>query len=187
MPLVDVAKPRVSFGDLLQMPEDGRRLELYDGEVFEMPAPLPRHQVAASNIQRLLARYAARHGGLSLISPIDIVFSEHDVVEPDVVFFLESRRHLVDLDKVIRDRPDLVVEVLSPGTVANDRGRKLRMFARYGVPEYWIADATQGCLEVLALAGSRFEVASTSCGEDLVTSRHLPELSFPAGEAFRVA
>jgi Uma2 family endonuclease len=186
MPLVKVAKPRVSFSDLLQMPEDGRRLELYDGEVFEMPSPMPRHQVAADNIKQILARYSLSRGGLSLISPIDIVFSEYDVVQPDVVFFAAARRHLVDFDKVIRDRPDLVVEVLSPGTVSNDRGRKLRMFAKYGVPEYWIADATRACLEMHVLRENRFDPPTTSCGEDVVSSPWLTGLTFPASDAFRL-
>jgi Uma2 family endonuclease len=183
---VSVAEPRVSFSDLLQMPEDGRRLELYDGEVFEIPGPLPRHQVAADNIKQILARYTLGHGGLSLISPLDIVFSEYDVVQPDVVFFGQARRHLVNFDKVIRDRPDLVVEVLSPGTLSNDRGRKLQMFARYGVPEYWIADSVRGCLEVHVLAGNRFAAPATSCGDEPVSSRILAGLVFPAIDAFRL-
>ena len=186
MPLVSVAEPRVSFSDLLQMPEDGRRLELYDGEVFEMPSAVPRHQVAVDNIKQILNRYRDAHGGLSFVSPIDIVFSEYDVVQPDIVFFLQSRRHLVNFDKVIRDRPDLAVEVLSPGTVSNDRGRKLRMFSRYGVPEYWIADSVRGCLEMHVLAGNRFAAPVTSCGDEPVSSRILAGLTFPASDAFRL-
>ena len=149
-----------------------------------MPSPAIRWR--PDNIQRILERYAAGHGGLSFISPIDIVFSEYDVVQPDVVFFGPARRHLVNFDKVIRDRPDLAVEVLSPGTVSNDRGRKLRMFARYGVPEYWIADSVRGCLEVHVLAGNRFAPPVTSCADEPVSSRILAGLAFPASDAFRL-
>src|SRR4029453_4836599 len=112
MPAVRTSQPRVSFADLQQMPEDGRRLELYDGEVWVIPAPTPRHQVVIENLHRLLRDYSSRHGGVSLFSPIDIVFSEYNVVQPDIVFFSEARRSLIDFDKAICHPPDLTIEVL---------------------------------------------------------------------------
>jgi Uma2 family endonuclease len=183
---VRTAQPRLSFTDLQRMPDDGRRYELYDGEVWVVPAPIPRHQVVADNIKRLLEKYADRHRGLSFISPIDIVFSEHDVVQPDVVLFAESRRHLVDFDAAIRHAPDLVVEVLSPSTSSNDRGRKMRMFARYGVREYWIADPASACLELHALEGSSYVLSQVGCGDDEVRSPSLADFTFQASAAFRL-
>ncbi len=134
MARVKVVQPRVSYADLERAPEDGRRYELYDGEVFVVPAPLPRHQVSQQLVLEVLRGYAAQHGGFVVTSPIDIVFSDYDVLQPDVVFFRRERQHLIDLDSPIRDVPDLCVEVLSPSTAAADRGRKMQMFARYGVP-----------------------------------------------------
>ena len=163
MPSVKVAQPRVSFTDLQRMPEDGRRIELYDGEVFELPSPIPRHQVVADNIKQLLGAYSRTRGALSFISPIDIVFSEYDVVQPDVVFFTQTRRRLVDFDQAIRHAPDLVVEVLSPGTRANDHGRKMAMFE-------------QGAYRLL----------QTACGDDGVRSARLADLRFSAGAVFRM-
>ena len=131
---VKIVRPRVSFADLERAPEDGRRYELYDGEVFVVPAPLPRHQVVQHLIAEMLRDYAANRGGFAVPSPIDIVFSDYDVLQPDVVFFKADRRQLVDLDHVIRHAPDLCVEVISPSTQETDRGRKMQLFARYGVP-----------------------------------------------------
>ena len=68
--------------------------------------------------------------------------------------------HLVKPRQATRDRPDIVVEVLSPGTKANDRGRKLRMFAQYGVPEYWIIDPDACTLEILSLRGEHYRDGS---------------------------
>jgi Uma2 family endonuclease len=134
---VGVERPRVSYADLERMPEDGRRYELYDGEVFVVPAPVPRHQIVQIALTELLRRWAGRHGGFVVSSPIDIIFTEHDVLQPDVVLFRPERTHLIDLDRPIRHVPDLCVEVLSPSTAAADRGRKMQAFARFGVPEYW--------------------------------------------------
>ena len=111
---VKVVQPRVSYADLERAPEDGRRYEFCDGEVFVVPAPLPRHQVSSSSLLEVLRNYAARHGGFAVDSPIDIVFSDYDVLQPDVVFFRRERQHLIDLDSPIRHAPDLCVEVLSP-------------------------------------------------------------------------
>ena len=78
---------KTTYTDLQGWPEDGRRYELYDGEVYVVPAPFPRHQIAMLELQDRLRDYAQERGGLVLVSPIDIVFSQYDVVQPDVVFF----------------------------------------------------------------------------------------------------
>ena len=86
---------RVGYTDLLNMPEDGRRYEIHGGELVVVPSPLPRHQMAVQTIFLLLHDYERGTGGMALIAPLDIVFDEFDVVQPDVVFFRAERRHLV--------------------------------------------------------------------------------------------
>ena len=177
-------RPRVSYADLERAPEDGRRYELYDGEVFVVPSPIPRHQIVAQNLSHLFDAYAAEGGGLAIISPIDIVFSEYDVVQPDVVFFMPSRRHLVQLDAPIRQPPDLAIEVLSPSTAATDRGKKMQMFARYRVREYWIVDPGAESIEIYTLAQGAYELVRTVIAADQVHSPLLPGLVFPASKIF---
>lgn len=184
MSAVKAIRPRVSYADLERAPEDGRRYELYDGEVYVVPAPLARHQVTQQNIVQLLVEYAKQTGGFAVESPIDIVFSDYDVLQPDVVFFSPARRHLIDLDRVIRDAPDLCVEVLSPSTAATDRGRKMQMFARYGVNEYWIVDPAGGTIEVYELGDDGYRLRTIASGEAVVTSGTLPGYSFRADSVF---
>lgn len=176
--------PRVSYADLERAPEDWRRYELYDGEVVVVPSPLPRHQIVAQNLSYPFNAYAAEHGGLALISPIDIVFSEYDVVQPDVVFFEASRRHLIRLDAPIRHAPDLAIEVLSPTTAAIDRGKKMRMLARYGVREYWIVDPVAETIEIHTLVSGTYALAQTLVATDQIRSPLLPDFSFAAAATF---
>ena len=137
---VQTERRKVTYTDLESWPDDGRRYELYDGEVYLCPAPMPRHQLAMGQLHGHMLRYAERTGGLVMVSPIDIVFTEHNVLQPDICFFQASRRDLVSPDKATRAAPDVVVEVISPSTVWNDLGRKKATFARFGVPEYWLLD-----------------------------------------------
>jgi Uma2 family endonuclease len=181
---VRIVQPRVTYADLERAPEDGRRYELYDGEVYVVPAPLPRHQVVQHRIVELLCDHAAEHGGLALDSPIDIVFSQYDVLQPDVVFFNAARRHLVNLDAVIRHPPDLCVEVLSPSTEDMDRGRRMHMFAKYGVPEYWIVDSHAGHIEVYRLFDGVYALSTTASGDGLFESPTIDGLAFQPSSVF---
>ena len=181
---VERVRARVSFADLERAPEDGRRYELYDGEVYVVPAPMPRHQRVQIRLVEWLDDYVESVGGFAVCAPIDVIFSEYDVVQPDVLFFAPARAHLVDLDRAIRHAPDLCVEILSPSTEVTDRGRKLQMFARYGVLEYWIVDPAHGVIEVHRLEASGYVLAQRASGEDEVRSPVLPGAALRAGSIF---
>jgi Uma2 family endonuclease len=161
-----------TYSDLERFPEDGPQYELYDGELWEMPSPLPRHQLCADRCLLLLNEYATHTDGLVISSPIDIVFNRYNVAQPDVVFFTAARKGLVNWDASIRHAPDLVVEVLSPSTESNDRGRKLRMFARFGASEYWLLDPRERTVEVRSLRdGDYVLVLTAGCGETFTSPR----------------
>ncbi|MBI3401725.1 MAG: Uma2 family endonuclease [Acidobacteria bacterium] len=164
---VQAAQRKVTYTDLESWPDDGRRYELYDGGVYVCPAPMPRHQIATQELFSHLRKYALLTRGLVLVSPIDIVFDEFNVLQPDIAFFQASRRHHVSLDKVTRVPPDVVVEVISPGTVKNDLGRKKATFARFGVPEYWLLDPHIERMERHSLVNGAYEsTLSVAPGED---------------------
>ena len=176
--------PRVTFAELQQWPDDGRRYELYDGEAIVVPMPCPRHQRVVLHISEILTEYERATGGLVFGSPIDIVFSEHNVLQPDLTFFTAGRRHLLDMMAATRVPPDLAVEVLSRSTEARDRGRKMELYARFGVPEYWIADPIADILEIYCLVSGRYELSSV-CGRDESTlSPTLPGLSIAGSRLF---
>ena len=180
-------QPRFGYTDLLAMPDDGRRYEIHGGALVVVPSPLPCHQIAVTELVTLLCEYGRRSGGIALAAPLDLVLDEHDVVQPDVVFFRTSRRHLVQPYAVTRAAPDIAVEVLSPATASVDRGRKMRIFARYGVPEYWIVDPVRLEIEVHVLEDGAYRRAQLATGADTVRSVLLPDLSFAAAGIFPFA
>ena len=84
----------------------------------------------------------------------------------------------------VRHPPDIVVEVLSPSTAATDRGKKMQMFVRYGVPEYWIADAEARSIEIHGLRSEAYELRQLAEADAVIHSIAVPNLSFPSARAF---
>jgi Uma2 family endonuclease len=171
------ARQRVSFSDVEKWPDDGRRYELYDGDVDVVPSPIPLHQMVSARLYLVLEEYTRTHGGVVLFAPLDIVLTEFDVVQPDLLLFTRERRHLVSPRKVTRHAPDLAIEILSPSTAGNDRGRKMKLLARHSVREYWLVDPEAATIDVFHLTGDAFERASFSRPSDPVRSPLLPQLS----------
>lgn len=173
---VSAAGQRVSFADMEKWPDDGRRYELYDGEVFVVPSPLPLHQFVLARLYLVLENYVKAHGGAVLFAPLDIVLTDFDVVQPDILLFTAERAHLIHPRRVTRVAPDLAVEILSPGTARNDRGRKRELLARHAVREYWLVDPEISCVEVFELKDGALVPASTASGDEPVRSPLLPAL-----------
>jgi Uma2 family endonuclease len=122
------------------LPDDGKRYEVIDGELFVTPAPSWRHQDAVLQMATRLAPYVSTHGiGHVIISPADVSFDSTNLVQPDVfvVPLVGGRRprEWSDVKTLL-----LAVEVLSPSTARADRHTKRRLYQRERVPEYWIID-----------------------------------------------
>jgi Uma2 family endonuclease len=134
------------YEDLETFPDDNLRREILDGELNVTPSPVPRHAGVVGEIFRLLADHADRVGGKAFGSDVDIVLSAQNVVIPDVVYIAPDRLHTLG-QKAIYGVPSLFVEVLSPTTMRIDRGKKRELYARFGLPEYWIVDPGANTVE----------------------------------------
>ena len=161
---------RVSFAELERWPEDGRRYELYDGEVYEVPSPILLHQIVAGRLYATLNDHVRERGGIVVFAPLDIVLTDYDVVQPDLLLFTKEREGLLDLRKANRVAPDLAIEILSPATAANDRGRKMQLLGRHRVREYWLVEPETATIEVYALNGLQLAPANTAASSSLPLS-----------------
>jgi Uma2 family endonuclease len=134
--------PRTDLGpyreaDYLALPDEPR-CELLYGRLLVTPSPALRHQRVAAGVYDLLRAFAYRQGGEALFAPLDVVMADHSIVQPDVIYVSPLRSSI--LRARVEGAPDLVVEILSPGTARRDLGEKLRLYAESGVTEYWIVD-----------------------------------------------
>lgn len=172
-----VREQGATYEDYANMPDDGVRYELANGVLEAMsPAPSPKHQVVSHAIQNVLTNTC----GLDYFvfaSPIDLILSDNEVRQPDVVMVRRDNASIITR-RGIEGVPDLVVEILSPHSARRDRHNKLRAYAKYAIPEYWIVDAANQCLDQYLLAGDQYELFTVYEREDTVQSERLLCVSF---------
>jgi Uma2 family endonuclease len=181
---MSVSKPlRYTYDDYARLPDD-RRYEVIDGELYLTPAPTPYHQIVSRRIERLLEDHVEKAKvGIVIHAPCDVVLSQFDVLQPDI-FFISTGRLAVIGEKYISDAPDLVVEVLSPGTRKRDRFIKSKRYARFGVREMWIADPQKKTIEVFVNTEEGFRREALHAGDEVLRSPLLPGLEVPLARVF---
>jgi Uma2 family endonuclease len=178
---------KLTYDDLLAMPDDGLRHEIIDGVLYVSPSPATPHQFTVGKLHQAIANYLDDHPvGEVYLAPFDVVFTKHDVVEPDLLF-IRAERLAVLTDRNVTGAPDLVIEVLSPGTRRVDLTLKRDLFEREGVREYWIVDPVEGTIAVhhrRVRALVPVESLATSA-DDAITSPLLPGFRVPLARLFR--
>lgn len=165
---------RLTYEDYCNLPNDGKRYEIIDGELFVTPSPRRLHQIVVGNLHLELGSFVKAHRlGRVFVAPFDVVFSHFDIVEPDLLY-ISNARSAVLTEKNVQGAPDLLVEVLSETTAEVDRTTKLKLYARYGVQEYWIIDPEGPSAEIYRRQKEGFELAAKLKSPDSLTSPLFP-------------
>jgi Uma2 family endonuclease len=184
------AKPRIpyTYDDYRTLPEDmSRRYELLDGDLYRVPAPTTTHQRVLRKLLGLLDRHInAMDLGEVFCAPVDVILGEgnaREVAQPDIVFVAKAGSDIVKLHG-IEGAPDLVIEILSPGTQERDRGYKRTLYARYGVREYWIFDPEKRTLEVYAAKTEGPSLSARHTEDSVLSSSIFPGLKISLRDVF---
>ena len=178
-------KPKVKFtvADYLDTPE-GAAYQLLDGELIVAAAPSNKHQTILLTLAASLRSFIrSSDWGKVWIAPFDVVLSDHDVVQPDLLFVSHSRDAIITAAN-LQGAPDLAVEVLSPSTEGHDRGYKRELYARHGVREYWLVDPDLETIEVLTPGNGGFIRYALYNRRETLTSPLLPGLAVDLAAVF---
>lgn len=172
-----VTSTKWTYEDLLLLPEDGLRHEIIDGEHYPNASPIPRHQRVSYRLVLTIGNYLEEHPlGELFFAPLDIVFSRHDVVEPDLLYISNERREIITR-KNIQGSPDLLIEILSASSRKYDEVTKRALYERTGVDEYWIVDPVDDAVRIFRRnAAGRYERAAELSRSDTLTSPLFPTL-----------
>jgi len=149
----------LGWEEFLELPEDGNRYEILDGELVVTRPPAIRHQRVVLALTRILDGHIVRHGlGELFANPVAVRLAEKTIVEPDLLFIARERADIV-AELSVNGAPDLVVEILSPSTAKRDRTVKAQLYARLGVSHYWLLDPQERRLQAFALDGGEYRCA----------------------------
>lgn len=176
--------PRFTYQDYLLLTDD-KRYEVFDGELWEVPATTVRHQLVQANLMyRMMAHVEPAKLGHLLLGPTDVILSDMDVVQPDILFITKEREGIINWNGGIHGAPDLVVEILLPLTTDRDQVIKRKLYDTYGVREYWIVDPLTTCMEVFTLGPTGLETARVYSTGSTLISPLLPGLAISIDNIF---
>jgi Uma2 family endonuclease len=175
---------RITYEEFKTFPDDGRRCELIDGEVFMFASPSLLHQMLALELAVLLRdAVTLRDLGWVLVAPFEVKFFGDNAVQPDLVVVLRDRAGVLTSSGV-RGTPSLLLEILSPSNRSYDLTTKAELYARNGVPEYWVVDTEAETIAVHELRDGRY-VALPDNG--IARSRVIPDLAVDVRALFAAA
>ncbi|MFH1449592.1 MAG: Uma2 family endonuclease [bacterium] len=161
-----------------------KRYELIGGEFFMVPAPNIFHQSVSREIEFKIVRFLKDAGlGEVFCAPCDVVLSNEDVVQPDIIFVSKENAHIITKDN-IKGSPDLLIEIISENSAQRDRILKRRLYEKYGVKEYWLASLDKKEIEVLVLTEGIYKTYGEFKSQDTLSSVVLKNFHFEVAEVF---
>lgn len=173
----------MTYDEYSLLPDDGKRYQVIEGELTVSPSPNFRHQDIVWNLGQMMRSYAKEHTlGVVVGAPMDVILEPNTIVQPDILFIRRDNMEIIG--DVIEGAPDLCIEVLSHSTGLHDRYAKKAVYARCGVPEYWIIDPEREMVSVFALDGATYTTRIEARGDEQVTSGVLTDFQIIARSVF---
>ena len=180
--------PRMTFQQFREMEladNDNFIYELLNGELMKRGAPNLRHQYVVTILLTRLQNFVSeRQLGYVFASPMDVFFDDGNCPQPDILFVAKERGFVIENFEYVNGAPDLIVEIISPGTGKNDRGLKKDLYERYVVKEYWIKDPMNQTVEVFNMKENAYRLSRIQESQGLVVSEVLPGFELEVGALF---
>ncbi len=179
-------RPLLTYDDYLTFPDnDGIRKEIIEGELFMSPAPSIKHQLILKRLSQLIDQYVQKNGlGEVLLAPCDVIFSNINVMQPDILFISRQNYEIITALN-IQGTPDLLIEILSPSTIENDRIFKKLVYEKFGVKEYWLVDPEQETIEGWTLKQGRFQLFQKAQKTEIFASKLIQGLELDLAPIFQ--
>jgi len=158
----------LTYKEYEALPADGRRYEIHDGELSVTPAPSPRHQTTSRNLFTALHAYVSARGlGEVWYAPFDVILADTAIVQPDIIYVERARLDVVSA-RGVEGPPTLAVEIFSLSTTLTARVTKPRLYARHGVPYFWLVDPEGRMIDAFVLGPDGYALAARVSGRQPV-------------------
>ena len=176
---------KFTYDDYLLLPDDGKRYEILDGELLMSPSPKHLHQKVSLRLARILADFVENNSlGEILCAPFDVVLSPDHVVQPDILFV--SNQNIEKIKEThFAGTPDFVIEILSKSTLQRDRIVKRKIYARFGLQEYWLVHPEKKYIQILRLQTGDLRNVAEFKEHETLASQVFPGLKIAMNEIFK--
>ena len=183
MVTVIIEKKKYTYEDYLKTPDD-KRYELINGELLVTPSPIPKHQQISGKLEFKLRGFVTENNlGEVFYAPCDVYLDNENVVQPDILFISKDRLGIIG-EKNIQGAPDLAIEIISENSVYRDMVQKKRLYASFGVKEYWIVLPKEEEIEVYILKDNTYQLYDTYRKTGILESPSLKGLKIVLKEIF---
>jgi len=176
-------KKKYTYADYLKTPDD-ERYELIEGDLIMTPAPVMRHQRISGDLYSEVRIFVKENDlGNILYAPCDVHLDNENVVQPDILFISKERLDIIG-EKNIQGAPDLVIEIISESTAYRDLVQKKKLYARFGVKEYWIVIPEESSVDLFTLKDNVFVLHKSYSKDDTLQSQLLQKLKIELKKIF---
>jgi Uma2 family endonuclease len=173
--------------DLEFLPDNEKRYEIVDGELYVSKQPRWEHQQISGELYVLLSIWSKQtKRGKANLAP-GVIFDEDDDVAPDLVWISRERlATALQSDGKLHSAPDLAIEILSPGSINEYRDReiKLKLYSRQGVLEYWVVNWQERSIEIYQREQALLALNRKLYAGDVLESPLLPGFSCSLSQLF---
>lgn len=179
-----VEKRKYTYEDYIKTPDDVR-YELIEGDLIMTPSPVTRHQRISGRLFAQIFTYVNEHNlGEVFAAPFDVHLDDENVVQPDILFISKDRLSIIG-ERNVLGAPDLIIEILSEATAYRDTIQKKKLYARFGVKEYWIVAPDDRLVEIYYLKDEReYQLLKTYFEKDIIESQAIRSLKIDLNRVF---
>jgi Uma2 family endonuclease len=176
-------KKKYTYEDYVNMSDD-KRYELIEGELLMTPSPVPKHQRVLRELEFILKKFVSEKNlGEIFFAPCDVYLDEENVVQPDIMFISKDRLNIIG-EKNIQGAPCLTIEIISESSAYRDMVQKKRLYAKFGVKEYWIVIPEEESVEIYLLKDNAYQLFKTYRKNDTLETSFLKGLKIELKEIF---
>jgi Uma2 family endonuclease len=176
-------KKKYTYEDYLKTPDD-ERYELIEGELLMTPSPVTKHQMISREIGFELIKFVKENNlGEVFYAPYDVYLDNENVLQPDIIFISKERLNIIG-EKNIQGAPDLLIEIISESTAYRDLVQKKKLYAKFGVKEYWIVIPGEELVEIYILKDNTYMLYKTYNKNHALESPYLKNLKIELKDIF---
>lgn len=176
-------KKKYTYKDYVKIPDD-KRYELIGSELLITPSPTTKHQMISERLGYKLRTFISKNRlGEIFYAPCDVYLDEENVVQPDIMFISKERLNIIE-ERNVQGAPCITIEIISERSAYRDMVQKKKLYARFGIKEYWIVIPEEESIEVYSLENGIYQLYKTYRKDETLESRKLKGLEIELSDMF---